>query len=132
MLDAKLLRRDPEGVRAALARRGESGVLDRWLELDERWRAAVARFEELRAEQNAASQEIGRAKKAGEDASAAIARMQDVAAEVKRLGTERDELERERDGLLLALPNLPHPDAPDDDTVVREVGDASKTGRDHL
>jgi seryl-tRNA synthetase len=119
-------------VRAALARRGSTAALDRWLELDEQWRAAVARFEELRAEQNAASQEIGRAKKSGEDASEAIARMQRVAGEVKRLGTEREALERERDGLLITLDNLPDPDAPDEDTVVREVGDATKTGRDHL
>ena len=121
-------------MRAALARRGPSlpEAVDRWLELDERWRAATARFEELRAEQNAASQEIGRAKKSGEDASAAIARMQEVAAEVKRLGVDRDALEAERDGLLLTLPNLPDPDAPDEDTVLKEVGNASKTGRDHL
>jgi seryl-tRNA synthetase len=132
MLDARLLRRDPDAVRAALARRGDTSSLDRWLELDERWRAAVARFEELRAEQNAASQEIGRAKKSGEDASAAIARMQEVAAEVKRLGAERDETEAERDRLLASLDNLPDPNAPDEDTVVREVGEASKTGRDHL
>lgn len=132
MLDARLLRRDPDAVRAALARRGDTSSLDRWLELDERWRAAVARFEELRAEQNAASQEIGRAKKSGEDASAQVARMQEVAAEVKRLGAERDETEAERDRLLASLDNLPDPNAPDEDTVVREVGDASKTGRDHL
>jgi seryl-tRNA synthetase len=119
-------------VRAAVARRGGADVLDRWLELDGRWREAVARFEELRAEQNAASQAIGRAKKAGEDAAEAIARMQEVAGEVKRLGAERDALERERDGLLVALPNLADPDAPDEDTVVREVGDATRTGRDHL
>jgi seryl-tRNA synthetase len=137
MLDPKLIRRDPDAVRAALARRGSTDALDRWLELDERWRAAVARFEELRAEQNAASQEIGRAKKAGEDASAAIARMQEVAAEVKRLGAERDELERERDGTLKTIDNLPDPDAPDEDTVVRVVGEARnptslERARDHL
>ncbi|HWT93346.1 MAG TPA: serine--tRNA ligase [Solirubrobacteraceae bacterium] len=132
MLDARLLRRDPDAVRAALARRGDTSSLDRWLELDERWRAAVARFEELRSEQNAASQEIGRAKKSGDDASAAIARMQEVAAEVKRLGAERDETEAERDRLLASLENLPDPNAPDEDTVVKHVGDATKTGRDHL
>ena len=66
MLDPKRIRRDPEGVRAALARRGDADTIDRWLELDQRWRDAVARFEELRAEQNAASQAIGNAKKAGE------------------------------------------------------------------
>jgi seryl-tRNA synthetase len=121
-------------VRAALARRDPAlpEVVDRWLELDARWREATARFEELRAEQNQASQEIGRAKKAGEDASAQVARMQQVAGEVKRLGAERDALETDRDGLLVALPNLPDPDAPGEDTVVKEVGDASKTGRDHL
>jgi seryl-tRNA synthetase len=132
VLDPKLIRRDPEGVRTAIARRGDAQTIDRWLELDERWREAVARFEELRAEQNAASQEIGKAKKSGEDASEAIARMQEVAGRVKTLGAERDELERERDGLLVALPNLPDPDAPAEDTVLRTVGDASKTGKDHL
>jgi seryl-tRNA synthetase len=132
MLDPRLLRRDPDRVRAALARRGDVSALDRWLELDARWREAVARHEELRAEQNAASQAIGRAKKAGEDASAAIARMQEVAAEVRRLAAERDALAAERDRLLVTLPNLPEPEAPDEDTVLRTVGDASKTGRDHL
>jgi seryl-tRNA synthetase len=58
--------------------------------------------------------------------------MQDVAGRVKALGAERDEVERERDGLLASLSNLPDPGAPDEDTVVREVGDATKTGRDHL
>jgi seryl-tRNA synthetase len=58
--------------------------------------------------------------------------MQQLAGEVKRLGGERDALERERDGLLVTLDNLPDPDAPDEDTVIREVGDATKTGRDHL
>jgi seryl-tRNA synthetase len=119
-------------VRAALARRGDEAVLDRWLDLDGRWRDAVTSFEALRAEQNAASQEIGRAKKAGADAGEAIARMQEVAGRVKALAAERDALERERDGLLATLPNLPDPDAPVQDTVLREVGDATKTGRDHL
>ena len=135
MLDPKLIRRDPDGVRAALERRGGAQVVDRWLELDGRWREAVGRFEELRAEQNAASQEIGRAKKSGEDASEAIARMQDVAGRVKALGAERDQLERERDGLLVAIPNLPDPDAPLEDTVLRESGEAvmpSHPPRDHL
>ena len=107
-------------------------MLDRWLELDGRWREAVARAEALRAQQNEASKAIGAAKGAGRDASAEIAAMQELAGEVKRLGAERDEAERERDALLASLPNLPDPDAPDEDTVVREVGDAGRTGKDHL
>jgi seryl-tRNA synthetase len=89
----------------------------------------------LRAEQNTASQAIGEAKKSGRDASEAIARMQEVAAEVKRLGAERDGLERERDGLLVAVPNLPDPAAPDEDAVLREVGAPvapADAPRDHL
>jgi seryl-tRNA synthetase len=132
MLDPKLIRRDPDGVRAALARRGDTDAIDRWLALDETWRERVAKFEELRAEQNAASQEIGRAKKEGGDASEAIARMQEVAGRVKTLGAERDEVERERDELLRQMPNLPDPEAPAEDTVLREVGEAGKTGKDHL
>jgi seryl-tRNA synthetase len=63
--------------------------------------------------------------------------MQQLSGEVKRLGAERDELERERDALLVTIDNLPDPAAPDEDTVVREVGDAKNpTGlaraRDHL
>lgn len=131
MLDPKLIRRDPDAVRTALARRGDTSALDRWLELDERWREAVARAEELRARQNEASKEIGAAKSRGEDASEAIARVGALSAEVKKLASERDALEAERDDTLRTLDNLPDPDAPDEDTVVRHVGDATKTGRDH-
>lgn len=92
----------------------------------------MARAEQLRAEQNEASKAIGAAKKSGEDASDAIAAMQQLAGEVKRLGAERDELERERDGLLLTIDNLPDPAAPPEDTTIREVGEATKTGKDHL
>ena len=58
ILDIQLIRRDPDAVRAALARRGPeaAAAVDRVLELDERWRALPAELEELRAEQNRASQ----------------------------------------------------------------------------
>ena len=57
VLDIRLIRRDPDAVRAALARRGPdaAAAVDRVLELDERWRALTAELEELRAEQNRAS-----------------------------------------------------------------------------
>ena len=107
-------------------------VLDRLLDLDTRRREAVKAFESLRAEQNKASQEIGRAKKSGDDASEAIARMQEIAPKVKQLEGQQSGAAEELDQLLKKLPNLPHPDAPDEDTTIREVGDASKTGKDHL
>ena len=105
--------------------------------LDAQWREAVARFEELRAEQNAASKAIGRAKGSGDEgaAQAAVAAMQDVSARVKALGAEQAELERARDAVLATLENLGDPDAPDEDTVLRTVGgdeDSLPRGRDHL
>ena len=88
MLDLKLIRRDPERVRAALARRGEAGALDRVLELDERRREILPELEALRAAQNEASDAIAQARKAGEDAGEAIAAMREVAQRAKALADE--------------------------------------------
>ena len=132
MLDLKEIRRDPEPVRAALARRGSGDVLDELLSLDERRRELLPRLEELRAKQNAANDRIAQAKRAGDDASAAIEEMRGVAAEVKQLQAEVGEVEERLDKAQAGVPNPPDPDAPDEDEVIREVGDAGKTGRDHL
>ena len=60
MLDIRLIRRDPDAVRAALARAARRGgeAIDEVLELDERWRALTTELEELRAEQNRASRAL--------------------------------------------------------------------------
>ena len=70
MLDLRLIRSDPDAVRAALARRKADGPLDELLALDERRRALQTQADELRAERNRASQAIGEAKRAGRDAAA--------------------------------------------------------------
>jgi seryl-tRNA synthetase len=134
VLDLRLIRREPETVRAALARRdaGLGERVDVVLDLDERRRAILPALEGLRAEQNAASGAIGAARKAGDDASDAIARMREVAAQAKALGEELATVETDLETALVALPNLPDPTAADEDEVVREVGEAGKTGRDHL
>src|SRR3954462_2201592 len=90
MLDLRAIRRDPDAVRAALARRGDGSDarLDEALALDERGREMLPEVEGLRARQNEASQGIARAKKAGEDASAAIAEMQAVSRRGKDLSAE--------------------------------------------
>jgi seryl-tRNA synthetase len=133
MLDLRLIRRDPDAVRAALARRGDADRLDEVLSLDEDWRAATATAERLRAEQKDASEGIARAKRAGEDAGPLLERMKDMSAQVKAL-TERARTAEERlQGVLATLPNLPDPTAADQDTVIREVGEIRvREGRDHL
>jgi seryl-tRNA synthetase len=134
MLDLKAIRRDPEPVRAALARRrdGSDERLDAALALDARRRELLPEVESLRARQNEASQAIGRAKQAGGDASAEIAEMQDVARRVKALGEELGAVEAELEAALSLLPNPPDPTATDTDTTIREVGEAGRTGPDHL
>jgi seryl-tRNA synthetase len=134
MLDLKLIRRDPEHVRAALARRGEAGALDRVLELDARRREILPELEALRARQNEASGAIAQARKAGEDADEAIAAMREVAQRAKALADDLARVEAELQRALGALPNLPDPDAPDEDSVVREVGEprVHAPARDHL
>ncbi len=125
MLDLKAIRRDPDPVRAALARRGDGSDvrLDGVLALDERRRSLLPEVEALRARQNEASGSIAKAKKAGEDASAAIAEMQDVSRRAKALGEELTAVEAELESALAGLPNPPDPSAADADSVLREVGE---------
>ncbi|MDX6707302.1 MAG: seryl-tRNA synthetase [Solirubrobacteraceae bacterium] len=135
MLDLRLIRREPEAVRAALARRGPALAerVDRVLELDERWRAAAQAAESLRAEQKAASEEVATGKREGRDVSDRLARLKQLSGEVKALGEQSKNLEQELQELLATLPNLPDPTAAEpEDEVLRVVGEASKTGRDHL
>jgi seryl-tRNA synthetase len=132
VLDLKELRRDPDAARAALERRRAADRLDEVLSLDARRRELLPREEALRAEQNRASKAIGQAKQGGGDASEAIAAMQDVAARAKALSAERAEVDAALDRTLSALPNLPLDSSPVEEEVVREWGEAGRTGRDNV
>jgi seryl-tRNA synthetase len=139
VLDLKLIRDDPERVRAELARRGQEAVrgLDAVLELDGQRRALIPRLEELRASRNAAAEAIAQAKRAGEDASDAIATQREVGAREKELSRELAEVEERLRGALAPLPNLPDPTAAPgpEDEVVKVVGEPRVSGdgvRDHL
>jgi seryl-tRNA synthetase len=133
MLDLRLIRRDPDAVREALARRGDAAGLDRVLELDGRWREATTRAEALRAEQKRASGEIAAAKRSGEDAGPVLARMGELSGEVKALGERARDADERLQAALAALPNLPDPTAAAEDEVVREVGEIRlRDGKDHL
>jgi seryl-tRNA synthetase len=129
VLDIRLIRNEPDAVRSALARRGPEpvGVLDRVLQVDERWRTIRTELEELQAERNRASK--GRK---GAPTPEERQQLSELAERSRALGEEEGTLRSERETLLALLPNLPKPDAPDEDTVLREVGDSGFTGRDHL
>ncbi|WP_210494808.1 serine--tRNA ligase [Patulibacter sp. SYSU D01012] len=138
MLDLKALRRDPDAARAALSRRGgtDAETFDRVLSLDERRRAILPELEALRAEQNQANQAIAQAKKAAKEsgdssaADAAVATMREVSAKAKALQDELSTVETDLQAAQARLPNLPHPDAPPQDSVVRTVGEPRIDGLD--
>ena len=129
MLDIRLIRREPDAVRQALSRRGPEpvAVLDRVLELDQDWRAVRTELEELQAEQNRAS----RGRK-GPPTDEEHEQLSELAARGRALSDRESALAAEREAALALLPNAPADDAPDEDTVIREVGQAGKSGRDHL
>jgi seryl-tRNA synthetase len=133
MLDLRQIREDPQPARDALARRGvDPAILDEALELDERRRALLPELEDLRARKNQASKRIGELQRNGEDASEAIAEVKGVSAREKELEDELRSVEQSRGELLYSLPNLPDPTAAPEDEVIREMGEAGKTGRSHV
>ena len=138
MLDLRAIREDPDGVRRALARRGEQAAagLDQVIELDRRRRELLPRLEGLRAEQNEANTRI-RAAAEESERTREIEAMRTVAAEAKSLEVELAAVESELQATLAPLPNLPDPSAAPgpEDELVREVGERPALGfkaRDHL
>ncbi len=97
------------------------------LELDQRWREIRTALEELKAEQNKAS----RGRK-GPPTPEEREQLAALAARGRELSDEESAVRAGRDAALAVLPNLPAPDAPAEDTVLREVGESGRTGRDHL
>jgi seryl-tRNA synthetase len=122
MLPIELIRRSPDEVRRAARLKGEEAPIDEILNLDERWRQATTEAETARAEQNQLSKEFGRTK----DPSL-LPRTRELAERTKRLAAYAEELLKERDDLLLRVPNLFHESVPigeseADNVVVREWG----------
>jgi len=138
MLDLKLLRSDPERVKAALARRGAGGEVDELLALDARRRELLPTIEDAQAERNTASKRIGEIKREGGDADAEIAAVGRLRETIDAGKEELEAVEIALRELTLSLPNIPDPDAPDgmeedDAVVIREVGALSHfEPRDHL
>ena len=138
MLDLRRIREDPQGVRAALARRGAGAAdaIDRVIELDERRRRLLPELEGLRAEQNRANARIRDSGEAAER-EREIEAMRAVAARAKELERELAEVEENLKAALAPLPNLPDPSAAPGpgDELVREVGTVPELPfepRDHL
>ena len=103
MIDLKAARNDPDGYRAALARKGAAEAFDAVLEADERWRALVPRIDELR----------GKTKLKGKPSPEQLAEMQQVKEELRAAEEELAAAEAARDEALAKIPNPPHESSPD-------------------
>jgi seryl-tRNA synthetase len=129
VIDQRLLRSDLDTVRAALARRSDPGLVDdvdTAARLDARLVEITRERDEVRSRVNAISKEVGALRRDGlaDEAAELQDESRRLGGREKELATEHDEVAAELRDLLLAIPNLPHPDAPDgvsdaDNPVVR-------------
>ena len=128
MLDIKLIRENPEMVRANLERRQQpekllllQGVVD----TDKRWRELTANMNKLRKRRNEVSQEIAQAMKSGKDASSLKSEASKIPEQLKIIETELEERQAFVKNGLMRLPNMLHESVPygkdDHDNVVVKV-----------
>ena len=127
MIDLRLLRDDPDLIRASQRLRGEStAAVDDLLRADEERRAATQRFEGLRAEQRSLSKQVPRA--SGDERVALLARTKELAVEVKRAeaeaGVADDALRRAHLAVSNVVQDGVPPGGEDDFVVLREIGEA--------
>ena len=129
MLDIKELRHNPQGVVAALERRGmaDAGdVIAAIVDRDRARRRALGRVNDLKALRNRVSREIGAARRRGESASAEIARMREVGDEIAGLDATVAEADDWISSTLPGIPNAPDPRVPaggvERNVVVRSWG----------
>ena len=131
MLDIKLIRQEPDKVKAALARRKEEDKIDELLSLDQRRRDVLYEAEQLKSKQNAVSKEIPKIKKEGGDIAPIFAEMKELSEKIKGHDAELRELDEAIHALMLRIPNIPNPTVPDGDTdednvEIRRFGEPTK------
>jgi seryl-tRNA synthetase len=112
MLDLKFIRENPHLVKKGAANKNETCNIDGILALDEERREIIRRVEQLKAERNRASQEIGRKKKAGEPADEAIAAMKKVGQDIASFDDQLRDIETRLHTEMSWVPNVPHESVP--------------------
>ncbi len=128
MLDMKLFREDPDLVRTALEKRHmDPAPVDRILALDEQRRQLIQDVEEMRAERNVVSKQIGQMKDKDER-QAKIEAMRTLGEQIDTVDTQLKQVESDLEALVAEIPNIPDPEVPvgvddSDNVVIRQVGD---------
>jgi seryl-tRNA synthetase len=124
VIDLRRLRQDPAGSRASLLRRGDQSIdptLDTILSLDRQRRDLLVRVEAIKAERNAASDDVARRKRTNEPVADLMERLKLSGEEVKALDHELKQIEETLDSLTLTLPNFPDERAPEGDASANRL-----------
>jgi seryl-tRNA synthetase len=139
MLDIRFIREQTDVVEASIKKRGASIDLSEVLSLDERRRELTVKVEDLRAERNSASKEIGAAKQRGENAEAEMTRVRELGDTMTKLEEDLRSATEKFEAEILTIPNLVADDVPvggeHDGAVLRHVGEMPTFDfevRDHL
>jgi seryl-tRNA synthetase len=123
VIDIKLLREDPERVRASQRARGEDeGIVDAILGAEQTRRSSLTEFEQLRAQQKSMGKQVAQAQ--GDEKQALLAQTKDLAARVKQLQADADTAEQQLGALVRQIGNVVEDGVPaggEDDYVVLET-----------
>ncbi len=114
MLDIRLLREDPESIKARVKTRGGDAwtLIDEILECDEKRRVGETEKQALQSDRNRISKEIGALKREGKDSSEIEAQVRGIGEKIKAVGEEVEAVETRQRELLLQVPNMPHEACP--------------------
>ena len=112
MLDLNYLRKNFDEVKSSLATRGGPDALEGFSEIDQRRRAAVTEMEGLKAERNAISAEVAKAKREGREAKEQIATSRRLGEQIKGLEEKVSEIDADLQKVLSGVPNIPHESVP--------------------
>ena len=140
MLDLKLLQSNPEIVENALKNRQSKLDIKEFVEMDKKRRGILRELEALQSERNKASGEVAKLKREGKDASDLLSRLGEIAARVKALDKQADEIKQTVQEWVLGVPNVPDQSVPigvseEDNREVARWGEPTKFAfepKDHV
>ncbi len=134
MLDIKLIRQNPKGVRENLERRGNPEkiqLLDELIQADAEWRRLTQEIDDLRKQRNLLSRQVAEKKREGKDASAILKQVESIPTQIKDLEGQASKFSDRSREILKRLPNLLHESVPPgkdeaDNVVIRTWGNPPK------
>lgn len=114
MIDIKVIRTEPDKVKAAMKARKKDmdALIDEILAIDNQRRDIIGKADGMKMEQNVASKKIPQMKKAGEDTSVIMEQMKELSDTIKQCDVKLGGLEDRQRTLLLGIPNIPHESVP--------------------